>query len=402
MVSSSVPNMMPNTMNNLGTFSWPPSHGIGDPYDKPKQTDMRLRGVRNFSAGPVPKHEIHKDYKRLYEVRRAPGHPVTPGPPPRSPARAHAAMARDRATAPRAHARAQGEKWMSDFERSRKHSLEEKKKNLTDHGFKYSSPNKKSSGLGNYYGTIGAKFHHAGEFDGGKTDGPPDPVDHESRQMMTMPSKKGRFNTPGILFGAPQPKGVPHKLGKEFEYYSEPYNLARKLEMDARAKSKALRQPQPFKGMSHSLDYFDQTRTVAASTVYAPVDMPAKKEKPEVKVHVEKPWYPAKAKGAADGSLNKFPEHLPDPEQERWQAELDRKRAEAANLANPWKPGAGIKSTRTRSILFHHPGAARARAQPRRRRARPRARVIHPPFLTRAPSALPRAPSPRAGMSTLS
>jgi len=313
---ATVPNIMPNTMNTLGTFSWPPSHGIGDPYDKAKGSDARLRGVRNFAGGPVSKQEIYKDYKRLYE----------------------------------------GEKWTSDFERSRKHAVAEKQKNLTPDGFKYSSPNKKSSGLGNYYGTIGAKHAHAGEYDGGKNDGPPDPVMHEPRQMMTMPPKKGRFNTPGILFGAPQPKGVPHKLGKEFDYYSEPYNLARKLEMDARMKSKALRQPQPFKAMSHSLEYFDQTKTIGASKVYEPVEMPAKKEKPETKVHVEKPWYPAKAKAAADGGLNKFPEHMADPETERWQAERDRKKLEALNTPNPWKPGAGIKSTRTRSILFHHPG----------------------------------------------
>jgi len=123
----------------------------------------------------------------------------------------------------RRHARgAQGEKWQSEFERSRKFSVEQKKKNLTDHGFKYSSPNKKSSGLGNYYGAIGPKHRHEGEHEGaGKGEKPPLVVP-EPRQMMTMPPKKGRFNTPGISFGAPQPRGMPHVLGKEFEYKCAP------------------------------------------------------------------------------------------------------------------------------------------------------------------------------------
>jgi hypothetical protein len=102
----------------------------------------------------------------------------------------------------------------------------------------------------------------------------------EPRQVQTMPAKQGRFNTPGITFGCPQPKGVPHKRGKEFEYQSDPYNTARKLEMEMRARSKQLRQPQPFKPMSRSADYFDETKSGIASRVYEAVPMPARKEPP--------------------------------------------------------------------------------------------------------------------------
>jgi hypothetical protein len=248
---------------------------------------------------------------------------------------------------------AQGERWQSDFDRSRKFSLEEKKKNLTEHGFKYSSPNKKSSGLGNYYGTIGAKHAHEGEIEGAARGEKPPPVVQEPRQVMTMPAKKGRFNTPGISFGAPQPKGVPHILGKEFEYHSDPYNLARKLEMETRAQSKKLRQPQPFRAMAHSLEYFDATKSGVSSKIYEPVEMPAKKPPPPPAERASEKPFRASSK-AASGTLNKFPEHMADPETARWKEERARKMREAA--MSPWKYSAGPKTAPTRSVLFHHPG----------------------------------------------
>ncbi|KAG8468548.1 hypothetical protein KFE25_013631 [Diacronema lutheri] len=305
-----------NTMQTHGTFSTPSVLGAGDPFDKKGgSADLRLRGKPNFIGGPVPNNP-HKGFQRLYE----------------------------------------GEKWQSEFERSRKFSVEQKKKNLTDHGFKYSSPNKKSSGLGNYYGAIGPKHRHEGEHEGaGKGEKPPLVVP-EPRQMMTMPPKKGRFNTPGISFGAPQPRGMPHVLGKEFEYKSDPYNLARKLEMETRAKSKKLRQPQPFRAMAHSLDYFDATKSGVSSKVYEPVAMPEKKAPPPPAPRVaDKPFYPAKPpKEGIYGTINKFPEHMEDPETVRWKAEQEKKKRES-NMT-PWKYEAWGKTAPTRSILFHHPG----------------------------------------------
>mmetsp|Transcript_10331 Transcript_10331/g.28124 ORF Transcript_10331/g.28124 Transcript_10331/m.28124 type:complete len:324 (+) Transcript_10331:78-1049(+) len=315
------PPLIKNTMNTMGTFSTPSFLGVGDPYDKPNKAgsvDPRLKGVRNFVGGPVPKSELYKGYQRLYE----------------------------------------GEKWTSDFERTRKFSLEQKKKQLTEQGFRYSNPNKKSSGLGNYYGAIGPKHVHEGEFEGARKGEPAPEILHEGRQMMTGPSKKGRFNTPGILFGAPQPRGQAHILGKEFEYQSDPYNLARKLEMDARAKSKALRQPQPFKPMSASLDYMDATKSGISSKVYEPVPMPEPKRMPgqiEGKPVGEKPWYPARPpRSGIHSAINKFPEHIPDSEQERWQRERDQ-RIQDSNVA-AWKYQEFGKTAPTKSILFHHPG----------------------------------------------
>lgn len=54
---------------------------------------------------------------------------------------------------------------------------------------------------------------------------------------------------------------------------SDPYNMARKLEMEARAKSKKLRQPQPFRAMAHSMEYFDETKSGISSKVYEPVKL---------------------------------------------------------------------------------------------------------------------------------
>jgi hypothetical protein len=266
-------------------------------------------------------------------------------------------------------ARAQGEKWASEFERTRKFAGEEKKKNLTDHGFRYTSYPKKSSGLGNYYGTIGGRHLHEGEKEAKAP--PAAPAELEPRQVQTMPAKKGRFNTPGISFGCPQPKGVAHKLGKEFEYQSDPYNTARKLEMEMRAASKKARQPQPFKSMSRSADYFDETKTGIASRVYEAVAMPALKEAPPPPARAsDKPFYPSKpAKSGSAGMLNKFPAHMEDPESEKFKKELERKQAERA--FGSWHYQEWGKTAPTRSVLFHHPGAPR---RDRRDAARPIAR----------------------------
>lgn len=405
-----------NTLHTHGTFSMP---SILGPEADEKSKDLRLRGKPNFLAGPVPKNP-YKGFQRLYEVRARGGKRVPPcATPPDFPS-----------SRPPAPARAQGEQWTSDYERSRTHANQAAKKNMTDHGFKYSSPNKKSSGLGNYYGALGPKHKHEGEAEGaGKGEKPP-PAELEPRQVLTGPPKKGRFNTPGITFGAPQPKGVAHVLGKEFEYQcaraasrgahgsvwwrgrrslwqragsgllplppgpalspcpcrpnahpspcpscprsSDPYNLARKLEMEERAKSKALRQEKPFKAMARSSEFFDETKSGVSSRIYAEVPMPPKKPPPPELPRVgDKPFYPSRGpKSGIYGAISAFPEHMEDSEQARFDKALQHKKKEREFGA--WKYGAGSKSMLTRSILFHHPGARPARGcdAPRHGRAR--------------------------------
>jgi len=113
--------------------------------------------------------------------------------------------------------------------------------------------------------------------------------------------------------------------------------------------------------MAHSLDYFDATKSGVSSKVYEPVAMPEKKAPPPPAPRVaDKPFYPAKPpKEGIYGTINKFPEHMEDPETVRWKAEQEKKKRES-NMT-PWKYEAWGKTAPTRSILFHHPGARTAR-----------------------------------------
>lgn len=85
--------------------------------------------------------------------------------------------------------------------------------------------------------------------------------------------------------------------------------------------------------------------------------MPPKKPAPPQAPRVsERPFYPAKPPSSGiNSTLNKFPEHIADPDTVRWKAELERKKA-AMNVP-PWKYEPWGKTAPTRSILFHHPGA---------------------------------------------
>ena len=77
----------------------------------------------------------------------------------------------------------EGEKYLDPHTFERKWQLEESKRNLTSDGFRFSRPNQKSAGLGNYWGCIGPKFKHMQDFEVlGKEDKPVE-VKHELRQV---------------------------------------------------------------------------------------------------------------------------------------------------------------------------------------------------------------------------
>merc|ERR1712100_61382 len=93
----------------------------------------------------------------------------------------------------------------------------------TQDGFKYSHPNRKSSGLGNYHGSIGPVYEHKADFNVLKKDEAPEKPKHEARQMQTQPSKKGSYGIPQTTFGVPQlaPGVNTGKIGSEYEHLTE-------------------------------------------------------------------------------------------------------------------------------------------------------------------------------------
>ena len=153
---------------------------------------------------------------------------------------------------------AQGEAYADPHTAERKWKLEQRKKNLTNDGFRYSNPNAKSSGLGGYWGCMepsgSSRRQHQAEFNVLTKDMKPAPVAHEKAQVLTNPPKEGHHLTPGITFGAPGG----HKKGSEFEHLADPISAQREAETAERKHHEKMRGGRaPFRSMSRSVDFFD-------------------------------------------------------------------------------------------------------------------------------------------------
>lgn len=148
----------------------------------------------------------------------------------------------------------------------RKWMKEQAKKNLTTNGFQYSNPNKKSSGLGGYWGCIGRKFEHMYDYDVLAKREKPEEVQHENRQVITNPPKRGYgYATPGIAFGPPTRHDEPPRTGRwggvEYEHSVDPYDMARQFEKNERLQNdEQIAGRPPFRTVSHSLDFFDHKK----------------------------------------------------------------------------------------------------------------------------------------------
>tara|TARA_B110001452_G_scaffold93391_1_gene77077 strand:+ start:4820 stop:5587 length:768 start_codon:yes stop_codon:yes gene_type:complete len=246
-------------------------------------------------------------------------------------------------------------------ERERK--KEAKKKNLTAEGFKYSSPGHKSSGIGSSgnYGLLGSSsmFSHEPEYEVDKKGDKPVPRAPEPRQVVTSPSKKGYgASTPGTTFGPGPRKGEQPKMGKEYEHSPDPYDLARQFEREERKfNAKKGEGRPPYKTMGHSYDYFDSHEKVAAPKGLTEDPRMPDKPPPESKAPpITVPFYPPQAPREGKlGTFGKFPQYMDDPLDEKMKAAREQAEKEKITTA-AFKPGAGSKSTPTKSIAFHQPG----------------------------------------------
>jgi len=314
------------TLNVFGTFSTPSFAGVSEPYSDKHKADSRCQG-RQFTTNKPRRGQTGDnwnkatgrkvDWDRLFE----------------------------------------GEVYSDPHTAERKWKNEEKAKNLTSEGFKYSSPNAKNSGLGAYYGCIGAKFKHEAEFEVLTKEQKPTEVQHELRQVITNPPKKGNHLTPGVIFGPPPKDGGRRK---EYEHMDDPYSRAHDLEIAELKHHEEMRNNRPpFRTMSRSVDFFDSHQRVAASKVYTedPI-MPAHEEKPSsAGANVSSaPFYPARApRSGPQGTFQKFPEYREDPLEEKIKA--TRAAIEATKVTGaPFKPTSNPKTMRTQSVLFHQPG----------------------------------------------
>ena len=258
----------------------------------------------------------------------------------------------------------EGEKFVDPHKTDQLLNKAAREKNLTTNGFKFSSPNKRSSGLGGYWGCIGPKHAHEPDYEVVKHGEKPGPVIHEMKQVQTGPGKKGYGSTtPGCIFG-PGPLrgeiGMGRYGGREYAHSTDPYDAARKKEQEDRVKDiEALQGRPPFKSMSKAVDFFDGHGRVASSKAYTEDPrVPERPAKPPEFTNVsDRPFFPAQApKSGPQGTFNKFPEYKEDPL--HLKVEAAKKAAEEARAVGdrPFKPTGKPHSTPTPSILFHTPG----------------------------------------------
>jgi len=323
------------TLRTFGTFSMPTFGGVGEPFNDGRQKEDRMTGAQ-FVTNKQRKGQTGDNWNRGRYGRRVPIERLY-----------------------------EGEKYVDPHKGQGAFEMEERKKNLTTNGFRYSSPNKFSSGLGAYWGCIGPKFPHQPDYNVlTKTDMPGD-VKHELRQVLTNPPKRGYGSTtPGCIFG-PGPLAGESPMGRyggrEFPHAVDPYDLARQKESaERKANADALMGRPPFKTMSHALDFFDQPGAngharVSSSKMFTE-DPRVPERKPEAKTESavsERAFYPSRApRSGPQGTFSKFPEYKEDPLEEK--IKLAQAAAAAARMvgAAPFKPTSKPHSTRQPSIAF--------------------------------------------------
>ena len=335
---------MPRTdLQRFGTFSMPSFGGVGEPYQDGQQSDSRTKGGQfitnnprkgqlgdNWNRGKYGKIPVGT-FKRLYE----------------------------------------GEKHKEEYKIMMEAATEEAKRNLTTNGFRYSSKPKKSSGVGDYYGTIAGHkqpFPHMQDYEVLKHGEKPEPVTHELPQIKNSPMKKGYgASTPGCIFG-PGPlqgeSGLGKYGGREYKHSVDPYDAARLKEKEMMAKdTEAIAGRPAYKTMSHSVDFFDQpTYTCASSAIFT--ENPRLPERPPKSTVVgkyaehDRAFRPAQApKSGPQGTFEKFPKYIEDPLDLKIKEAKEEAAKNRIEGAAPFKPTGTGNSIPQPSILFHTYGS---------------------------------------------
>eukprot|EP00656_Telonema_subtile_P047707 TRINITY_DN5507_c0_g1_i2.p1 TRINITY_DN5507_c0_g1~~TRINITY_DN5507_c0_g1_i2.p1 ORF type:complete len:259 (-),score=67.37 TRINITY_DN5507_c0_g1_i2:79-855(-) len=206
-----------NAQKELGIFSEPSYLSLGDPYDPPKESHGRHRGLNMMTSsvkrGNVPKYVLFdKAYKRVSE-----GDPYQPP--------------------------GGGER------RARKDGWN---RCLTSNGFTFSSPTKRRTGLGDITGNF-SKFPSWEARDGASKKTKDDIPAMPRSNIMSSPTKKGGYGIPGTTLSK----------GSEYRYMADPYGRAREMEQAEKKmiadKTAAMTGGKPFQTMSHARDCFDKT-----------------------------------------------------------------------------------------------------------------------------------------------
>jgi len=293
-----------NAQSALGLFSEPSYLSLGDPYDPPKASQGRHRGL-NMMTQPVKKGNVtkyvcfDKNFKRLSE----------------------------------------GDKYIEPGGAERRSRKEAWNKCLTTNGFTFSSPAKKRTGLGECTGnfTKYPAWEPAGGMEKKTKNDIPEPP---KANIMTNPVKKGSFGIPGLTLSK----------GSEYKYMADPYSRARELEQEEKKKiaekTAIFTGGKPFNTMSHAKDCFD--KHVYTDPEHLRGGYKAGGSGRDVQLEGKAPMIPSsppKKLTAFSGCFSKFPKAVPPgPE---------KKDNSGPVIERPvFIPSSPPKSQRTTSIMF--------------------------------------------------
>lgn len=277
-------------IDRLGVFSYPGSIDIEDEYTKPSKQHSRYGGkqmvVQGDVLGNLPDAMIDKNFKRLSE----------------------------------------NDVYIDPGSLERRERAARKERNVSEKAFLPSSPAKKSSGKGTYYGCISPAQEYMHDNDPDAVKPPPDT--NGPKNFLCSPAKKGGYGTTGTSIGH-----VP-------EYESEPYLNSRILEKDERiAAREKIVKPFVSSGRGGGLFHTD---------VYAYEPGPVMRERTKPPP-IEKAFKsPGKGKSGHNCTLSAFPEYMPDPFEER--EAIEKAEKAAAKPPGIFKPGSVPKSLRQTTI----------------------------------------------------
>eukprot|EP01062_Namystynia_karyoxenos_P020066 TRINITY_DN17591_c0_g2_i1.p1 TRINITY_DN17591_c0_g2~~TRINITY_DN17591_c0_g2_i1.p1 ORF type:complete len:374 (+),score=102.08 TRINITY_DN17591_c0_g2_i1:79-1122(+) len=276
----------------------------------------------------------------------------------------------------------EGEKYTDPGYQEKKARIDriEKQKQVHGNPFRYISPSKKSSGLGNYYGCfseykgVGCEpeckgFRHETEYDVIKKGELPERREPKAPNVKTCPTKRGTYGMPGLLLSDRGLPGSDVQPWTGAEYICDPYDREHEAYKAMMAKSAeqltAVGHPAPWKSQCRIKGRtFDHAGATGASQVYRltrPL-APKKLVPPDDRKNVSDVPFKPPGQGktglagffgsyAQDSSLTRFPEYREDPYEIKEQKEKTE-RTKNKPAFGAWVPVSYTKSLCTSSIEF--------------------------------------------------
>lgn len=300
-----------------GLFSAPLTTAVMDPYVDPHKIAGRAHGnTKGMAQFGISKRGIPGKFNRLYE----------------------------------------GETFVSESKQATNQRMEGRKKFLTPNGFGYSSPIKKSSSKGDFYGTFQKK---APTYLSDGTYGT-----RQTKTAITESGPKNFYTNPPRKATGLSQATTPKTLFEEYHYVTSPYNAFHETEKRAKtAGIEKLGDKLPFKVRGQDALYAPIKGPPGGMSGSAPTNA-VRKPKPEEEPKAFRPSSPSKQGGPIYGTFSKYPNHEPDPFDEKaiMKASMSGRLLPMATQfegmderiaeRRPWTPSSPAKQMFTKSTFF--------------------------------------------------